>query len=96
MSQVIKVRRESNPGKVAGAIAKAIRHLGYPDALGVEVRAIGREAAFQAAVSIAFASDYLKGERPGFRLATTIKNEAITFGESEHAGVVYQLAWLPE
>ena len=96
MLEIIRVCRESNAGRVAGAIAKAIRKRQYADHPDLMVTAIGRDAIFQASIALAMAGEYLRGERPGYQLAVIVRHDSVTMAGNDHGRMAYHIALIPQ
>jgi stage V sporulation protein SpoVS len=91
---VIKVRTDANPAKVAGAIAKAIRKLDYNPVGQVEVRAVGERATYLASRAIEKARGFLADEAPdGYELSTSIVSECVELSGKDNLTIVFQLGW---
>jgi stage V sporulation protein SpoVS len=93
--QLIKVRNESIPAKVAGAIAHAVRERGFRPALDLEVLVMGERAIFVAVKALSRAQTYLAEERPDLYLAFSPRPEIVCLDDGErHPGYIFTLGWL--
>lgn len=93
LMQVIKVRSESNPAAVAGAIANAIRNMGYDPRGGLEMRVVGERANYMATKAMGIAREYLAPERPQLVLASMVSMEQVQLTGVDHTMIVHRIGW---
>lgn len=93
-AQLIRVRNESSPAKVAGAIAHAVRQREFAPALNLEVCVIGERAMGIAIKALARAQTYLAQERPDLYLGFNAREEAIEIESLRLPGFVFSVGWV--
>lgn len=82
--QIIKVAKESNPAKVAGAIAKSVRRVAYDTSGGIHMVTVGEGATYRAVRALKLAREYLLKERPDMALVFSVDDkEAEVSGQSQ-------------
>lgn len=91
--QVIKVSAESNPAKVAGAIANTVRSLNYEPNGEVEVHVVGERSNYLAAKAIKMAKEYLSSEQPHRELSAAISTEDVELSGKGHVLIIYRIGW---
>jgi stage V sporulation protein SpoVS len=92
--QLIRVRNESSPAKVAGAIAHAVRQREFAPALHLEVCVIGERAMAIAIKALARAQTYLAQERPDLFLGFNAREEALEVDALKLPGFVFTIGWV--
>ncbi len=94
----IRVKNESQPARVAGAIAHAVREREFRRELNLEVTAIGQQAVYVAIKALARAQGYLAAERPDLYLGFCAGTRQVTPGEAlaeaHQVRYVFRLGWL--